>query len=627
MELTFLNDPTQGLIPFADDVDSSDADSPATPVTTGTISLPGFGKPLNYTPRNERGKSLLFPTALYPVDLRGGYVSMPLTTLREFVMMRFMNAVTDKDMWEEKVFDDAITDRWIAEALAIPAADCAPSMTPAMARYCIAELRHKATLFRTTRAVSVYTDNVVKSDSALPPALASALKSALNALEAAIPPAKRDWHPGSDGMVLDLVHPSLYPLVYGKTRILPEGTLEIEDALRRAGEGATVPVPSEDEAKPDVTDYWHYEVIYSRRFQWLPCNVKFVLGEGGEKSAEITSYIPNLHPTIHAPLYPLISQLITHTIPLWNLTLTRNTTRQRIKYTECPDDTACLDEPVQGPDETIEDWQARRNWYWYHLVEVEQPDVVGEFKSPEGEDSEYMRQWGVDLMGQFEGLQVVVKVASIMLTPEKPEYKGGTWHVEGMMNEHICASTIYYYDFDNIAESRLSFRQQCDPKDAEKISYAQYQWSWLWQVFGCKNDDPAVQEIGSITAREGRLVTFPNTLQHKVEPFRLLDPTKPGHRKIVALFLVDPYIKVISTANVPPQRRDWWGQEVIERAQDVFGRLTPEVQGYIMRHVDGFPMSEEEAERVREELMEERKQVVVEQDREFNWSMFSLCEH
>ena len=31
------------------------------------------------------------------------------------------------------------------------------------------------------------------------------------------------------------------------------------------------------------------------------------------------------------------------------------------------------------------------------------------------------------------GLQVVVKLANIELTPEKPTYEGGTWHVEGQM--------------------------------------------------------------------------------------------------------------------------------------------------------------------------------------------------
>ena len=31
------------------------------------------------------------------------------------------------------------------------------------------------------------------------------------------------------------------------------------------------------------------------------------------------------------------------------------------------------------------------------------------------------------------GLQVIVKLANIHLTPEKPTYEGGTWHVEGQL--------------------------------------------------------------------------------------------------------------------------------------------------------------------------------------------------
>jgi hypothetical protein len=46
---------------------------------------------------------------------------------------------------------------------------------------------------------------------------------------------------------------------------------------------------------------------------------------------------------------------------------------------------------------------------------------------------------------------VIVKLANIILTPEKPQYKGGVWHVEGMNNEHIVSSGIYYYDAENVS--------------------------------------------------------------------------------------------------------------------------------------------------------------------------------
>ncbi|GIJ97934.1 hypothetical protein Aspvir_000040 [Aspergillus viridinutans] len=54
--------------------------------------------------------------------------------------------------------------------------------------------------------------------------------------------------------------------------------------------------------------------------------------------------------------------------------------------------------------------------------------------------------------------KVIVKLANIKLTPEKPEYEGGSWHIEGQLNEHICATAIYYYDGENITESTLTFR-------------------------------------------------------------------------------------------------------------------------------------------------------------------------
>lgn len=34
-----------------------------------------------------------------------------------------------------------------------------------------------------------------------------------------VPDSQKDWHPGSDKQVLDLVHPSLYCLVYGVSQI------------------------------------------------------------------------------------------------------------------------------------------------------------------------------------------------------------------------------------------------------------------------------------------------------------------------------------------------------------------------------------------------------------------------
>lgn len=125
---------------------------------------------------------------------------------------------------------------------------------------------------------------------------------------------------------------------------------------------------------------------------------------------------------------------------------------------------------------------------------------------------------------------------------------------------------------------------------------------------------------------EGRLLTWPNVLQHQVQPFELADRSKPGHRKILALFLVDPNIRVISTANIPCQQRDWWSEH-IQREKSAISNLPVELQDHVFGQVEDFPLSLKEAKELRLELMEERKNFVVLHDEEFKQHTFSLCEH
>jgi hypothetical protein len=134
-----------------------------------------------------------------------------------------------------------------------------------------------------------------------------------------------------------------------------------------------------------------------------------------------------------------------------------------------------------------------------------------------------------------------------------------------------------------------------------------------------------VQLIGDILTKEGRIITFPNIFQHRVLPFSLSDKTKPGHRKILALFLVDPHITVISSAHVPCQQKEWWMEEL--REQHVFPKIPVEIVQEVVDKVDEFPIGMDEAKSLRLELMNERKNFVREQDERFHSETFSLCEH
>lgn len=78
---------------------------------------------------------------------------------------------------------------------------------------------------------------------------------------------------------------------------------------------------------------------------------------------------------------------------------------------------------------------------------------------------------------------MIVKLANIHLTPEKPSYGGGSWHIEGQMNEHICASALYYYDEDNITPSYLAFREHVEPEILMNRAEQHREWG-LCAVYG-----------------------------------------------------------------------------------------------------------------------------------------------
>ena len=93
--------------------------------------------------------------------------------------------------------------------------------------------------------------------------------------------------------------------------------------------------------------------------------------------------------------------------------------------------------------------------------------VIGATKTIERSSSQTSLEFTPRPLGALDELkidlrdtsvQVIVKLANIELTPEKPEYPGGVWHIEGMENENIVASGIYYYTSENITSSLLSFR-------------------------------------------------------------------------------------------------------------------------------------------------------------------------
>ena len=153
-----------------------------------------------------------------------------------------------------------------------------------MAEHTMDELRLKAVICEGRGPTLVYDAGVVKSDCAVPEDLRTSLVLAVQSLED-VSETQKDWHPGSDDKVLDLVHPSLFPLVWGRSRILTDSVANLEDFVAKCGEGSIRPEGLSVEPPAGLEGSQHQDQIpigiekaergmYSRQFQWLPCDVQ-----------------------------------------------------------------------------------------------------------------------------------------------------------------------------------------------------------------------------------------------------------------------------------------------------------------------------------------------------------------
>ena len=333
---------------------------------------------------------------------------------------------------------------------------------------CIDELREQAagalsnnfTEVMEANASAYFSDKCVSLETKM------ALRSAAAPLED-VPDDKKDWHPGSDGKVLDLVHPSLCPLMYGKSEYLPAGIVPLRDCAGCTGQGDTVPIPTLSIHAFD----------YSTKHQWLPCEV--LASASGE--AKITSYINNLHPDGNEALYAAIEQVISNALPLW-----KETVRSTLYRYEKPRLIVEGDGYDHDAAELVEEkkrkrWEERRKAQngdrasdsrMGNENEAEQGtesgnDATDDDDNDYGDDDKYTEecykskyikvpepgpreprtrvakdQDAAGFQRAFSGknLQVIVKLANIHLTPEKPTYDGDSWHIEVSATHATCHS-------------------------------------------------------------------------------------------------------------------------------------------------------------------------------------------
>ncbi|KAI1872592.1 hypothetical protein JX265_005472 [Neoarthrinium moseri] len=220
--------------------------------------------------------------------------------------------------------------------------------------------------------------------------------------------------------------------------------------------------------------------------------------------------------------------------------------------------------------------------------------------------------YNISLRDQFRdnGLQVVVRIASIDLDQQTRNHPGTEWKVNGFLNEHIVATSLIFFDIQNVTQSSMSFRVEADLDDSEH-QYEGYNFEEIAAMYGFEyeqlEDGEAIQELGQVKIVQGRMIAYPNTLQHRWDAFELAPGASAGHVRYLEMHLVDPHYRLISTANVPPQQHEWWYEAGPGRIDWAAYRMPREIVSNIANYVGEWPMGVCETLDIKREMDEERR--------------------
>ncbi|KAJ2009775.1 hypothetical protein GGI04_000187 [Coemansia thaxteri] len=543
-------------------------------------------------------------------------------TLSEKRIMQASGSIRAKPGWACKLQNEDTVAQWKTDAKE-------QGLAGLEVDYVVAELWYYASLHKTgSDAVLSAVDGVWCSDSLIDEGTTNALKYHAAMLEN-VRGREKDWQPDSNGQVLNLVDPSLYPLDYQRSSVLTTPIKSPEAALQLQSFGVFPgtwlnwtkllnPLTSESGYAGDSNKEtslmfqtrWpiegatqsHYYLgqrtkrCYSNLFCstdscWLPA--EFQVDHDGVTTIE--SYINNLHPLKHAALYCIIESIFSKFMSLLEQAVT-DLVHPRGKRV-VPDPSNWYSSAIPEPEDSYaDDFDQRYEEWEENRVFVEpQPEP---FVIPDRPAEPY------NLRGRR--LQAFVKMSNTELTPAKPTYDGTDWAVNGMANERIIATGIYFYDVENISDSKIRFRETL----SEDIENDQDDWRGVGLAFGIPEDDdedgvPLSQEVGHVKIRNGLCLVFPNKYQHRHSGTQLADPTRPGHCKTLVIYFVDPATRIPSTEIVPPQQQSWWAGSVLSIGK--LDRLPLLVKDGIMKQVD-FPMSLVAAKEYRLERTIERNE-------------------
>ncbi|KAJ3710145.1 hypothetical protein C8R42DRAFT_381127 [Lentinula raphanica] len=528
------------------------------------------------------------------------------------------------------------------------------------------------------------------SDDLVPDSVHQELVRELDAL-AEIEP--KDFHPHSFGKVQDLIHPSLYPYFAGITFVPPEVKLPALGDV-------------DGQFLTKISNLRDQEM--SSAFAWIPSIFK-VSPDGTD--VEIQSYISGIGTRDQYPsLFRVLEKMFLLALPHFEKTVKMSdvyhprlspSVRRWMERQEF----ASTNE-YELTREMWSDFLAGRasKWDAQKREEKDAKEKVSEDIRQEKLQKESFYQLGDEFVASeaYKGqeLKVIVKAANYTLTPGR-EYEG-TWHMEGMPHERIVASVIHYYETDDAIEDRgLSFRKFRDStEDFPNVEESDYRHEDFLVNFTKPTDDndedeelqeeedyekhypsdwetevdskgnqyavfttaiPSFINLGTVPTTNfepqtgnrttGRMISFPNWLQHKVDLVK--NKASIGNdvatRKILCFFLVDDSVQnevwvsrpgfvikglrdmnVLTTSEVPNQMRKANEPTIRALLPTISVKLTgkempPELVDIIWKHAFAETFSREEAEKHRLELMKDRK--IKLQSRHGFDQTYSLCEH
>ncbi|KAJ2252451.1 hypothetical protein GGI13_003277 [Coemansia sp. RSA 455] len=497
--------------------------------------------------------------------------------------------IRSKSDWIDSLNDADTRAGWAAEAKA-------KGLTDVEFAYVLDELAYYASLRPPGSNIKLSAaDGVWFSDTLIDAETTNKLKDYAATLES-VSDRQKDWYPKDRSRVLNLVDPSLYPLIYSRSKLCrqtstsPRAVLKLEEMGEFPGslDGWHNALNVADDRESDYylpTGHGRYCTYSSDNFSWLPSD--FRVDDNG--AVTIESYLNNLHPVKHAALYPIIASVFSKFLPLLEQVVTDLVHPLQSRVKPDRDKYYKSDEPLVDSDdddyyEEIILWRRRAT-----------------FVHPQPEPFVAPARPVIPYKLRGRRLQAIVKMTNIELTPKRPIYGGEDWSVVGLANERIIATGIFFYDVVNIAPASLGFREALSSLD---IEIEGYDIESIVKAYGIEEDqlgeeDTVSQELGSVGIKDGRYVVFPNVHQFKFPKLKLADKTKAGHCKMLTFYFVDPSTRIPSTEIVPPQQQDWFFEDILE--SEPFCGLPQLVVDGIMDKVD-FPISLKEAKKTRPQV-------------------------